>query len=101
MRMKKGTYLYTVLLALDRFSAAILFNRPDITISSLCWVVLNFIEDDKARAAYAELKLNIVQEFFLYWVGKALEAISKGHCAQARLTDIGTAETTRSLLGEP
>jgi hypothetical protein len=97
----KGSYVYTLLLALDRFAAAILFNRADITISSLCWVARNMLTtppDPIAAAASAILKFAPWQVWFLTHTATALEFLQAGHCAEARQTDIETADTTEALL---
>lgn len=96
--MKKGSYLYVVLLGLDRFAAAIFFNHPDVTISALCWVVRYAPTDPIALAALAKLKINRFQAGFLLHCAAVLEWIQNGHCAQARQTDIETATNTRDLL---
>lgn len=108
------TYSHTLLLALDRFGAAILFNEPDITISSLCWIVLT---RDKYRAVYAAdpivpsldraacvsfnaLKLSGWQLWMLRQIGNSLlENFWPGHCQQARQGDLDTSARSRLLLG--
>lgn len=97
-QMKKGTYLYTVLLAIDRFGAAILFNRADITISSLCWIYLNRTIDPITIRSYRTLNLYGWQAGFLGATGTALERISPGHCARARISDIETGQSAMGLL---
>lgn len=96
--MKKGSYLYTVLLGLDRFAAAVFFNHPDVTISALCWVVRYAPTDPIALAALVKLRLNRFQAWFLSKCGSMLEAIQQGHCIQARQTDLDTAKATQDFL---
>jgi hypothetical protein len=96
--VRKNTYIYTILLGLDRFAAAILFNRADITISALCWVVRYAPTDPIAAIAYDKLKFNRWQVWFLIHCAAMLEWMSAGHCARARETDVDTAADTRDLL---
>ena len=104
--MKKGTYLYTVLLAFDRLGAALLFNRADITISALAWVVRTYHDVDRsipmgypiADRAHTLLRLNRFQYALLVLIADGLELLSPGHCAFARVTDIQTAYSTQDLL---
>jgi len=115
--MKKGTYLYTVLLALDRFGAALFFNRADLCISTLCWIVAT-TEAQMAQAhyrvpaaivttpldrvaleAFKALKLSMAQYRVLLWIADALEWLSPGHCVRSRLTDLDVLKSTSSLLG--
>lgn len=106
--MKPGTYVYVLLLALDRFAAAALYNRSDITISSLAWVVLTAAQararpqvqalDMVAFKALEKLRLSKWQMRSLLYVGKALEWLSPGHCAGAREADLNTCAATGDLL---
>jgi hypothetical protein len=93
-----NTYTHTLALAIDRFFAAMIFNEPDITISSLCWVVLNAGNDPIAAKAIALLKLYAWQKWLLLRIGGFLEYFWKGHCANARLGDISTGNRAVSLL---
>lgn len=88
------TYTHTLALALDRAAAAVFFNEPDITISSLCWVVRS-----GSVTANAALKLYGWQAFALRAIGRALEYFWPGHCARARTGDIDTSTRSRALLG--
>lgn len=110
--MKPGSYVSVLLKALDRFGAAAVYNQPDIYISSLCWVVLtvqgaierptvgtNSPLQQIAFAALQKLRLSRWQMRSLLYVGKGLEWLSPGHCADARLGDLETCAATRSLLG--
>lgn len=91
-RINRG-WMFTQLLALDRAGAALLFNRPDVTISSLCGL---FRDLSKTLPDF-----NVLQLLFLHVVGAALEKIQPGHCANAIQTDIATAESTLALLSGP
>ena len=88
------TYSHTVALGIDRLGAALFFNQPDITISSLCWIVRA-----GASSHRSALKANRVQEKALLWIGDFLEHFWPGHCADARQGDLDTTERTRVLLG--
>lgn len=104
-----NTYSHTVLLAADRAGAAVIFNEPDITISSLCWIVRQADEarfraqvmplDKVAFAALAELKLYGWQLTLLRCIDSALEYFWPGHCAAARQGDLDTSARSRRLLG--
>lgn len=87
------TYSHTLLLALDRFGAALLFNEPDITISSLCWIYR------KAPVTLCELKLSPWQAAALRVIGNGLERFWPGHCVSARAGDLDTSARSRRLLG--
>ena len=93
--MKRGTYIYVLLLALDRVAAAILLNRPDVCISTLCWAVHFAATDWRATAALEAMNLYGWQRAFLSRIAAALEWIQPGHCVQSRQSDI---ETARNLL---
>ena len=88
------SYSHTVLIAVDRLGAALLFNEPDITISSLCWVVRS-----GTPAQNAALKLYGWQKSALQLVGDGLEYFWPGHCARARTSDIQTSSRAAQLLG--
>lgn len=85
------TYSHTLLIALDQLGAAIFFNRPDLTISTLCDLVMT--------GQAAPLKLALWQLEFLAWLGPKLNRLQKNHCPQARLGDIQRAKSTLTLLG--
>lgn len=89
------TYSHTVVLGIDRLGAAIFFNEPDITISSLCYIVRSYprVKVD------AVLKLYDWQRFALQWIGNGLEYFWPGHCTRARSGDIETTTRARQLLG--
>lgn len=95
-----GTYSHTLALALDRAAAAVFFNRPDITISSLCWIVRNRVSNPIAGHAYSLCKFSGWQTKLLQWIGAGLEFIAKGHCAAARDSDLAVSNSVLALLGE-
>jgi hypothetical protein len=71
------TYTHTLLIALDQFAAAIIFNRPDLTISTLCWLVRPGNTDK-------DLKLYVWQRWALVKLGPILDKIQANHCEQAK-----------------
>lgn len=87
------SYSYTVALAIDRFGAAVIFNEPDITISSLCWVVRL-----GTPAQVAAFKFSSWQRLVLRGIGSGLEFFWPGHCAGARDEDIAVSSRTRQML---
>lgn len=95
-----NTYSHTVLLAIDRLGAALLFNEPDITISSLCWIVRYATTLKIAENALPVLKLAGWQRFALQWIGNGLEHFWPGHCDAARWGDLQTNQRTRDLLSD-
>lgn len=103
----KHTYLMTLLLALDRFGAAVLFNMTDCCISSLCWVMLvtahrlpdsTLAEVSRAHAALDSLKPYRWQEEMLLVIGRCLEWKWPGHCKASANADILTSMRTISYL---
>lgn len=86
------TYTHTVLIAADQFAAAVFFNRPDLTISTMCWMVM--------EGKDATLKLSKMQRAFLAWLGPQLNKYWPNHCAEARDGDIKRAKNTLTSLGE-
>lgn len=106
----KKPYWLTVLLALDRLGAALFFNRPDLTISTLCWMVLTLEQARELHAvpptdllvAWAMLKAVDPypwQTAALRAIGHGLEWLSPGHCARARESDKTLLVATAKLLG--
>lgn len=106
------TYSHTVALGLDRFTAAVVFNQADITVSSLCWIVRKRDAvmatpigapltplDLSAVAAFKTMNLYEWQVLTLRWLGDGLEKFFAGHLASARTGDIRTSERARMLLG--
>lgn len=90
-------YWLVFLLALDRLGAAWIFNRPDITISSLCWIA-RFQNNLTAQAALTQLKMYWWQPPLLRAIAAALELIHPGHCAHARVSDVKTSNAASLLL---
>ena len=95
----EGTYSHTVAIATAQFAAAVLLNRSDITVSSLCRVVQLAdagIEDfpDRLRA----LEFSDRQIRALRWIGRKLEEHWPGHCEEARKGDLLRYAAVGSLL---
>ncbi len=84
------SYTHTLAIALDDWAASVFFNRPDLTVSTLCWLV--------ASGKDAPLNLWRWQRAFLQWLGPWLNRIQKDHMALAREGDIERAQSTLSLL---
>lgn len=89
-----GTYSHTIILGVDRFAAAVFFNRADVTISSLCWLVRAYPAQTVAQRA----ALKPWQQWVLKQIGSGLEAISPGHCAAARASDLAIYASATALL---
>jgi hypothetical protein len=102
----KHTYLMTLLIGLDRFGAALLFNMTDCCISSLCWMMLvsaKRITVTPGEVALAQRTLESLkpyrwQEELLLVIGRGLEWLSPGHCAASATADILTATRTITYL---
>lgn len=88
-----NTYTHTILIGLDQFAAGLLFNRNDLTISTMCFLVMHGND--------APLKLSERQRAFLAWLGPVLDKIQAGHCAGARQGDIERAKSTLTSLSVP
>lgn len=88
------TYTHTLAIGIDSLGAAIFFNEPDLTISSLAWIVRS-----GSSAQQRQLELYGWQRSALVAIGAALEYFWPGHCASARLGDISRSERTTNLLG--
>lgn len=88
------TYSHNVLIALDSFAAALVFNRPDLTISTMCDMVRN-------PMGRHVLKLSTWQLWSLQRLGPILDWIQKGHCKLARQGDIDRANSTLESLNAP
>lgn len=88
------TYSHTLLLAIDRAAAAVVFNEPDITVSSLCWIVHAGTYDQVAA-----LKLYNWQHCLLLDIGDGLEYFFPGHLVAARKSDGEVCARSRALLG--
>lgn len=87
------SYSYTLVIGLDRFGAAVFFNQPDLTISSLCWIVRT------NAPTLPLLKLSTWQLLTLRWIGSGLEWLQPGHCANARASDMAASQRAADLLG--
>jgi hypothetical protein len=87
------TYSHTVLIAIDQFAAAIIFNRPDLTVSTMCWMVMTGND--------AGLKLSPWQRWILVKLGPLLNKVQTNHCKAARDGDYARAESTLAMLGAP
>lgn len=85
-----GTYSHTVLIAVDQFAAAITFNRPDLTVSTMCWMVMTGNDSD--------LKLSTWQRWILVKLGTVLNRIQTNHCLEAAYGDIARAKSTLTAL---
>lgn len=110
MSVLRPPYWLTLLLALDRWGAAVFFNRPDLTISTLCWMALTVegiasgalptaAEKMIALKMYNDVRPYHWQDWSLLCIGKCLEFIQPGHCSKARLDDLAVLDATRALLG--
>lgn len=84
------TYSHNLLIALDQFAAAVIFNRPDLTISTMCWMVHN--------GKCAELKLSAWQHAFLMWLGPLLNKVQTNHMELSRQGDYERAQNTVVML---
>lgn len=84
------TYSHTVLIAVDQFAAAIVFNRPDLTISSMCWMVMSGND--------CTLKLSTWQRWILVKLGPVLNRIQANHCLDAAVGDYQRAARTLVTL---
>lgn len=84
------TYPHTVLIAVDQFAAAVIFNRPDLTVSTMCWMVRSGND--------ASLKLAGWQRLSLTLIGDGLEKFWPGHCASASQGDLDRAQLTVESL---
>jgi hypothetical protein len=93
------TYTHTLLIALDQFAAAVIFNRPDLTISTMCWMVMTGND--------AKLKLDAWQRWILVKLGPILDKIQTNHCEKAKNGDRHRAWATLiatrpdSVYGDP
>lgn len=98
---QKVTYFKRFWRGFDRFGAAVIYNIEDVTISSLCWVVLNADTNITAKKALVTLRLAPWQHATLKWIGHGLEFFWPGHCEGARISDIGVSENIQELLCPP
>jgi hypothetical protein len=84
------TYSHNFLIALDSFAAAVVFNRPDLTVSTMCWMVMTGND--------ASLKLWGWQRWILVTLGPWLNDIQANHCALAAAGDRERAQSTIEAL---
>lgn len=98
----RRTYVHTVLVAIDQTGAAVLFNRDDITISSLCGLTRRMDKGDKVarNLIYLGLALRDWQIGFCRITGRALEWLSPGHCEGAIASDIQRGRSALTILAE-
>ena len=96
------SYVHTVLVAIDQLGAALLFNRDDTTISSLCGLTRRMDRGDKAarNLIYLRLALRDWQIGFLRTTGRALERFWPGHCEAAIKADIQRGQRVLAILAE-
>lgn len=97
-----GTYAYRVLIGLDRWGAALLFNRNDITISTLCGLVQLADsarpERKKAFRLVLSFGLHPVQMWLLRQLSYVLDKIQTNHCQLAIQGDLETAQSILDML---
>lgn len=97
-----GTYSYRALIGLDRLGAALLFNRNDITISTLCGLVqlADSARPDRKRAFRLVLSFGLhpVQLWFLRQLSHVLDAIQPNHCQLAIQGDLATSRSVIDML---
>lgn len=80
------SYLHTVGVAVDEFAAALFFNRADLTISSMCYIVRQ-----GTTAQLVFLKPSPAQRAVLLAIGAGLEFFWPGHCKAAWASDLSRA----------
>jgi hypothetical protein len=93
------TYSHNLLIALDQFGAAVIFNHPDLTISTLCRIVQ--LADDRVEdfpARLESLRLSRWQLRFLRWLAPKLDQVQSSHCELSRRGDLQRADSTSKLL---
>lgn len=90
------TYAHTVLVGLDDLGAAILFNRDDVTISSLCGLQRRADAGKDQRIQW--LDLHGWQVGFLRGLWYVLEWIKRGHCEAAITADRARGASMQALL---
>ncbi len=103
------SYTHTLAIGVDRFGAAVLYNQPDITISSLCWLERTSrglgapapspVQTRLAQNAVRQMRLYAWQATTLKWIGAGLERLSSGHCARAMASDLNSLDRVEKLLG--
>lgn len=90
-KMRPHSYRVSLLISVDRLLAAAFFNEPDLTISSLCWIVRTGKRD--------RLELSSWKIRALWRIGVVLNRFFPGHLAVARSNDIAASSRMRQLLG--
>lgn len=97
-----NTYAYRVLIGLDRLGAALLFNRNDITISTLCGLVqlADSARPDRKHAFRLVLSFGLhpVQLWLLRQLSYVLDKIQADHCQLAIGGDVQTAQSIVTML---
>lgn len=97
-----GTYAYRVLIGLDRWGAALLFNRNDITISTLCGLVqlADSAQPERKKAFRLVLSFGLhpVQMWLLRQLSYVLDKIQTNHCQLAIQGDLETAQSILDML---
>jgi hypothetical protein len=81
------TWLQFLLIGIDDLGAVIFFNRPGITISSMCQLAM--------AGKDAPLKLWPWQRKVLLWLGARLGHV---HCEAARLADLERVRAIEAYL---
>ena len=85
------TYVHSILVGLDDLAAALLFNRCDCTISSLCRLAqLGLLDRIDAHPWH---------RWFLTRLAPVLDRIQPNHCELARLADLRRGRSAAQLLG--
>lgn len=95
------TYTHTLAIAADMLGSAIVWNKPDVCISSLCCIVRY---RDRGNA-YQKLRARQHLRKFAPWqisalraIGNALEWLDKGHCEASRRADLSRLATAQDFL---
>ena len=84
------TYLQVLLLAIDRFGAAVIYQQLNLTISAMTWMV------ETGRAG--PLKLWKWQAWSLVVIGPWLDKIQPSHREMARANDLKRAQAIVGCL---
>lgn len=93
-----GTYSHNVLLAIDELGAMLFWNTPDITISSMCGIVMAADQHVEWKENLAALRLYRWQEAILRWLGPRLNEIQANHCYLAIQADQARAQRVMQIL---
>jgi hypothetical protein len=92
------SYAHTLAYALDITGALIFWNQSDITISSLCWLVMMAEKTADYRVRLDSLKLYGWQTALLGHIGPQLDKVQPLHRELAREADLARAQKTIGLL---